>query len=312
MRDNATPSISVIIPTFNRATWLRQAMASALRQSCGDFELIVVDDASTDATRELVANVGDPRVRYLRHDRNRGAAVAKNTGIGAARGGFIAFLDDDDEWLPTKLEKQLAKFNTSPADVGVVYAGSSVVSERSGRTVHSFTVYAREFTEVDFLRTVPFTTSVPLLRKTCVLEAGLFDESLPGAQDRDLWIRLTRHCAFDFVPEILVRRYIHGEQITTNLKAKIAAKEIICRKYHDVLSRHPGLLADHLHRLGMLYCLDGRTARGLSCFWQAIRQAPTRRTLYKDLALTLATPRRHRQTLLATRIETVDGIRLYY
>ncbi len=310
-KDN--PLVSVIIPTYNRAQWLRRAMTSALEQTCRNFEIIVIDDGSTDNTIELVANMASTAVRYIGHDTNRGAAASRNTGISAARGEFIAFLDDDDEWLPSKLEKQLHKFSVSGAAVGVVYAGSSIVSARSGKTIHSFTSrHSREHTDVDFLRTVTFSTSVPLIRKSCFDEVGLFDETLPGAQDKDMWIRLARRYEFEFIPEVLVRRYIHGEQITTNLKKKIEAKEKIYRKYYDILSLHPDIMAHHLWRIGILYCIDGRSVKGMRCFLRAILCSPATQYLYKDFLLSLTAPRKHRRSLLSKQVENIDGIRLYY
>ncbi|MDH4232118.1 MAG: glycosyltransferase [Nitrospirota bacterium] len=310
-RGKDKPTISVIIPTYNRAERLQHAMASVLRQTCGDFELIVVDNGSTDNTREIVTNTRDARIHYISHPTNCGAAVARNIGIRGAKGEFIGFLDDDDEWLPCKLEKQLDTFRNSRSNVGVVYSGSSIISDRSGRTIHSFASHSPGHKDIDFLRTVTFSTSVPLIRKSCFLDVGLFDETLPGAQDKDMWIRLAKHYEFGFVPEILVKRYIHGEQISADLKIKIEAKEKIYRKYFDVLSLHPDIMADHLWRIGILYCIDGRSAEGMRCFWKAILRCPSRRELYRDFALSFAAPQTHRRLLLANTIENIDGIRLY-
>lgn len=286
---------------------------SALEQTCRNIEIIVVDDGSTDNTKELVTRLGSPVVRYIGDGINRGAAAARNVGIGQARGEFIAFLDDDDEWLPSKLQKQLDKFGACRATVGVVYAGSSVVSARSGQTIHSFTCrHSPGHKDIDFLRTVTFSSSVPLIRRSCFQVVGLFDESLPGSQDRDMWIRLAGRYEFEFIPEVLVRRYIHGEQITTNLKKKIEAKEKIYSKYYSVLVRHPDIMADHLWRIGILYCVDDRSWRGMGCFFRAILHSPARRDLYKDFFLSFAAPQKHRTLLLSEKVGNIDGIRLYY
>ena len=113
-----TPKVSVIIPTYNRAHLVGRAIRSVLNQTYQDFEIIVVDDGSTDNTEEVVKSFNDPRIRYIRHEKNRGGSAACNTGIRAARGEYIAFQDSDDEWLPEKLEKQMQVFENTPTGVG--------------------------------------------------------------------------------------------------------------------------------------------------------------------------------------------------
>lgn len=304
--------ISVIVPTYNRSQWLPQAIASVLHQTCTDFEIIIVDDGSTDSTKEAVTNLQCSKVRYIRHETNRGSAASRNTGIGAAKGEFIAFLDDDDEWLPEKLKKQLDKFRTVEEAVGIVYTGSSIVSARTGETIHTFTSHSPEHKDVDFLRAITFATSVPLIRKYCFDDVGLFDEALPGAQDKDMWIRLARRYKFDYIPETLVKRYVHGEQITSDLKAKIEAKEKIYSKYYDVLLNHSEIMAHHLWRLGILYCIDNRSTKGMNCFRKAILQQPTKTEFYRDFFLSILAPKKHRRILIDTSIGNIDGVRLYY
>ena len=108
-----TPKVSVIVPTHNRADLLPRAVDSVLAQTYGDYEMVIVDDCSSDNTQDVIAGFSDPRIRSFRHDRNRGQSAAINTGIAHARGEYIGFLDDDDEWLPTKLEGQVALLEAS-------------------------------------------------------------------------------------------------------------------------------------------------------------------------------------------------------
>lgn len=105
---NGTPFVSIVIPTYNRARFLGRLVRSVLNQTYKNFEVIVADDASTDDTAEIIKTFKDDRIRYIRHESNAGAAAARNTGIKASRGEYVAFQDSDDEWLPEKLEKQMA------------------------------------------------------------------------------------------------------------------------------------------------------------------------------------------------------------
>jgi len=116
------PLVSVVIPTYNRCGYLQQAIESVLSQSCGDFEVIVVDDGSTDETAQVIAKFSDERVRYL-YQSNAGRSAARNWGMGAARGMYLAFLDDDDLYLPHKLASQVAFLESHP---GVDLVGSGV------------------------------------------------------------------------------------------------------------------------------------------------------------------------------------------
>src|ERR1700737_4457090 len=117
------PKVSVIIPTYNRAELLRSAIISVLTQIFQDFEVIVVDDASRDNTQNVVHSFNDRRIRYIRNGMNKGDAVARNVGITNSSCEYIAFLDDDDEWLPEKLEKQINLLENSSPNVGVVHTG---------------------------------------------------------------------------------------------------------------------------------------------------------------------------------------------
>ena len=122
--------VSVILPLYNRAESIVGAINSVLDQTYRNLELIVVDDASTDQSIELVEAISDPRIRLLRHETNQGAAAARNTGIEAAKGGYVAFQDSDDEWLPEKLDKQMQVFLAAPEGVGAVYCGFVRMGER--------------------------------------------------------------------------------------------------------------------------------------------------------------------------------------
>src|ERR1017187_7936626 len=116
MSEPVNPTVSVVIPTYNRARILPRAVKSVVSQTLEDWELLVVDDGSADDTEQVVAAFGDSRIHYIRHERNRGQSAAQNTGIRASRGTYVAFLDSDDEWLPEKLAKVVDCFQASAPD----------------------------------------------------------------------------------------------------------------------------------------------------------------------------------------------------
>ena len=117
------PKVSVVVLTHNRPDMLCRAVSSILNQTFQDFEIVLVDDASTDNTPEVVRGLGDARIKYIRHKENRGEAAAANTGVTSSSGEYIAFLHDDDEWLPEKLGQQVRLLESSPPTVGAVYTG---------------------------------------------------------------------------------------------------------------------------------------------------------------------------------------------
>ena len=131
--DSLPPRVSVVIPTYNRAGLLPRAVASVLAQTWTEFELLIVDDHSTDGTPAAIARFADGRIRSFRHPRNSGQSKALNTGIGHARGDYLAFLDDDDEWLPGKLAAQVAVLDAAPSGVGLVYCWHDELDEDGRR-----------------------------------------------------------------------------------------------------------------------------------------------------------------------------------
>lgn len=232
--DNEIAKISVIIPTFNREKLVVDAINSLKNQTYKNLEIIVVDDCSTDNTRVQVEKIIDPRIVYIRHDKNNGAPKARNTGIQKASGEFIAFLDSDDQWLPAKLEKQMAVFKKNQK-AAVVYTG---VKNTSGTILRSETIpqfRGNILTELLKSNCVG-TTSTVVIRKTCLLEAGGFDPKLPSCQDWDLWIKLAQITEFDFVEEALVLFNEHdGDRITTNFNSVVTGHLAFYEKYYSLI-----------------------------------------------------------------------------
>lgn len=305
------PAVTVVIPTFNRRTLLARAIQSVAQQTFTDLELIVVDDGSSDRVDEVLAGQPTGNTRLIVHATHQGAAAARNTGIRAARGELIAFLDDDDEWLPDKLAQQIACFRGAPTGTGAVYCGYVLVSDLSGRTDRAYVPGNPPAGYVDFLRSTLFGSSIPLLARSCFDTVGPFDETLPATHDRDMWLRIARHFGFAFVTDILVQCHIHGRQITTNLAAKIVAKERILEKYRADLEQHPSLLAANLTRIGMMHFAAGHPARGREYLERALEWGASRKKLDRHLTLSIEAPDAHRELIVRTAFRQLDGYTLY-
>lgn len=205
------PSVSVIIPTYNRCDFVREAMASVLAQTFQDFELIVVDDGSTDGTADVVREF--PRIRYLSQE-NRGVSAARNVGVALSRGELIAFLDSDDLWQPQKLATQVAFFAMRPdahiCQTEEVWLRNGVrVNPRNKHRKPSGDIFAAS------LHLCLVSPSAVMMRRELFDHMGGFDEELPACEDYDLWLRISAHNPVHLIDEALViKRGGHADQLS--------------------------------------------------------------------------------------------------
>src|SRR5262245_46984236 len=213
-----TPTVSIVIATRNYGRYLAGALQSVLDQTWHDLEVIVIDDGSTDDTPDVIRPfLADPRVRTQSTD-GLGQSRAKNLGVQLSRAPLIAFLDGDDEWLPTKLERQLALF-ANPS-VGVVYSRRTLM-DANGRdlcTPEGTFARGRVYDHLLAQNFVCFSSAI--VRREVFELVGMFDPDLPLSIDYDLWLRVARHYEFDFVDEPLIR-YRTGH---ANLSSRIAER----------------------------------------------------------------------------------------
>jgi glycosyltransferase involved in cell wall biosynthesis len=206
------PRVSVVIPTWNRAWCLGEALDSVLAQGFRDFELIVVDDGSTDGTAGLLARYG-AALRTIRQE-NRGVAAARNAGIAAARGALIAFLDSDDLWLPEKLAVQVAHFDRRPA---ALICQTGEIWVRRGRRVNPRRRHRKPEGMIfePSLELCLVSPSAVMLRRELLAEVGLFDEELPACEDYDLWLRVACRHPVDLIDRpLVVKRGGHPDQLS--------------------------------------------------------------------------------------------------
>lgn len=288
MARRGTPVVSVVVPTHNRARLLRRAVDSVLRQTFRDFELVIADDASTDGTAEVAASFRDVRVRVVHLPVNEGVAAARNAGIAASAGEFIALLDDDDEWLPDKLRQQVVRFSRSDASVGAQYCGHHEVDEESGRVVATQNPSMRgQIFESMLLQGRLAPTSTWLVRRSCFEQCGGFDSSFAYGEDFDMWLRIARTYEVDCLDAPLVRVFFQSSGLTQNYQAIVAGTERHIGRYEDFFASHRTVYSAQLQRLGTFYCFAGRPDRGRAMFLRAIEQNPRALKNYACLALSL-------------------------
>ena len=277
----ARPTVSVIVPTYNRPDASERALRSVLGQSREDFEVIVVDDASTDSTAERCRSIHDPRIRVHRQAANGGVARARNTGMRLARGRYLAFLDSDDQWEPTKLERQLAALQALDEGWAMVYCGMRVRSEQDALRV---LIPERRGELADALLKENFIQpggSGPLMRRSAVAAVGFFDESLSAIEDWDYWLRLAQLFRIEVVPEALCVYDDTGDdqadRRSRHVKRNIRARQQFFAKHRDAL-RRAGLaqafLWQTVDRCLRPRVIDPAAARRLA--WRAVRLDPRR------------------------------------
>ncbi len=211
----ATPQVSVIIPTYNRHAMLREALGSVLAQRDVDFELIIIDDGSTDGTAHLLDELTkrDPRLIAM-YTENRGPAAARNRGVELARASWIAFLDSDDLWTPTKLARQLEFMRRNPA---YQIAQCQEIWVRGGRRVNPGARHRKEAGDIFIrsLRTCLISPSAVIMSTNLFREMGGFDESMCAAEDYDLWLRVLIDHEIGLLDDALVtRRAGHSDQLS--------------------------------------------------------------------------------------------------
>jgi glycosyltransferase involved in cell wall biosynthesis len=252
------PKVAVVIPVFNRPETVAEAIKSVLAQTCEDFELVVVDDGSSDRTVDAIRAIRDSRIRLVRHRCNRGGAAARNTGIQRSSAPFVAFLDSDDTWMPMKLERQLELFERCGDDLALVYTGAARI-DSDGSVSVDIPRRRSDLARILLTRNVIGETSVGIVRRSALEQVGGFDEALPAWQDIDLWLRLCERFRAEVVPEVLVsiRKGNGSGRISTDIEACIAAREQFRRKHREKLLAQ-GLLHEHLRETGWLCLRSGR------------------------------------------------------
>lgn len=239
---NIIPRVSIVLNTRNRSRLLHRSIESALNQTLKSIELIVVDGASTDLTKDVVEQykLNDSRVKYLYIQENRSAAYCINKGFNAAKGEFIAILDDDDEFLPTKLEKQVALMDAVGEKLGIVYCWEEFWDDKTEKSLRFGKEKARGNLYHQLLNG-PCTGggTLMLVRKTAIEKAGGYDETIRFGADYQFNLNIARYFNHDFVPEVLVRTHWNHEYVhLTTQRGGNVNYEAVIEYYEKILSDH--------------------------------------------------------------------------
>ncbi len=250
--------VSVIIPTCNRPDLINGAVESVLAQTYQDFEIIVVDDGIKQRAKEIIDSINDKRIRYIQHEKNKGGAAARNTGIKNAKGKYIAFLDDDDEWKSNKLEVQMSEFEKTGDDVGFCF---SAVTQKRDEGEYSSTVRdgTVEYYEESLRNFKGILTSSLIIKKQVFDRVGFFDENFPSHQEAELIIRISKYYKGLGINKSLVIMTVFGdhESVGKSLPNKINGRKKIIKKYLVEFKKRPKVLATHYFQLG-IFCRDNK------------------------------------------------------
>lgn len=290
-----SPLVSVVITTYDRPQLVRRAIKSVLAQTYEPLEIIVVEDGSDSGVEAWLEEQGFDHVRHIRHEENQGLAAARNTGLRYAQGKYVAYLDDDDEWLPQKTLKQIELTEKDIGDCAVIYCGGIVISPNGGMLSEG-TPYLRGDIRATIrnkgLYTIP---SSCLFRRKALDQIGGYDEDLSSHIDHDIWLQLAQaRYAADYVDECLVKVHQHQSyQMTTDTEARMQATRAFCDKWRPQLTEWWG------EREAKLYCSEfrarvmgmlgwslvesGQRMQSAKCFLSAIRHHPTQRRYYQGL-----------------------------
>jgi glycosyltransferase involved in cell wall biosynthesis len=253
------PLITVIIPCYNSSAYISEAIESVLSQTYCNFELIVVNDGSTDNTEKTIRKYLD-KIIYLKQE-NAGPAAARNCGIQKAQGYYVAFLDADDLWLPDKLQMQVQAFDNY-AGAALVYTKFVNFEDQSGKTLSILPDAPSGMLFDKLLIESLILLSTVMIRRELLLEAGCFDEGLQTAEDTNLWLKIARRYRIDAVPEVLVLRRLHEANISTRVDISIGTLDNLDR----IVALYPDVAPDRYEPMKRAYEIRG-TAMASDLFY---------------------------------------------
>lgn len=315
------PLISVIIPAYNAEKTIKETIKSVLNQTISDFEILVINDGSQDGTVEIVESITDSRIKLFSYP-NAGPQKTRNRGIHHASGDYIALLDADDRWTPDKLASQLKALQDNP-QAAVAYSWTDYIDEsdqflRPGPHIHASGDIFPQLLLADCIG----SGSNPLIRQQALAEVGNFDESLPAAQDWEMWLRLAARYPFVVVPEVQVFYRISGNSWSSNVyRMEAASWQVIEKVFANAPESIQQLKKDTIanrYKSLTFRTLEGtanrtRALTGIHFLTQAVKNDPSllrRRVTWKILVkigIILLLPSQLTHTLL-TKVKALSNI----
>jgi len=275
------PLVSVIMPCYNGEKFIGEAIESVINQTCKNWELIVVDDGSTDNSKEIIRQycIADKRIQYIQHKKNKGIPFARNTGIRASKGEYIALLDQDDKWLSNKLDLQLDKFYMSKPEIGLVFGNINII-DSYGCLIYKSKNIKINFAKInqrDLVRHLFLNCFIPsitvMFKRKCIKEVGGFDENiLWGGDDYELWLRLANKFKFAYINKVLGIRRLHRNNYSATermIRGQMQLIEEVVKKYHFLNKYKQKSIAQRLYQLGRYKQLIGNFAEAKKIYFKA-------------------------------------------
>lgn len=273
---NEEPLVSVIIPVYNRYEETKRAIDSVLNQSYNNLELLLIDDCSSDKNiwqmLQVYEKCWNGKIRIFQTSESHGfPSYARNIGIKNAKGKFIALLDNDDYWMPDKLEKQMNLFKYQPLSVGLIYSGIRKEDLKTGKVrVNVYPKY-RGYVYEQILYNNFILNLTVVIRKEVFDKVGLYDEKCLMFEDRDMHTRIAKYYRVDYVPELLAVYSEHPKQLSHTIN-RVKSRLYYINKFYEDLIRLPKALAFHFHFIGCNYYLDGNVKEAVKFEKFAFRQ----------------------------------------
>lgn len=253
------PLVSVIIPTYNRGQLILDSVNSVLNQTYKNIELIVVDDCSTDGTKEIIESIKDFRIKYIKLGKKSGACVARNKGIEKSTGEFIAFNDSDDLWLPEKINSQLDFLNKNNADVALC---KMECRTPENKFIHNFPNIEQD-KQISFIELLKYNSASTqtLFGKSECLKNIMFDATMPRLQDWDEVLRLSLKFRVFYQNKILVQTFFQKDSISTHPEKGVLAMEILFEKHKAAILSDPAIVESFFRKKASFICKTGKNPK---------------------------------------------------